>query len=553
MKLTTIAALLLLAPAAVSPAEAGEPRSGKRFTVQVDHRVELFSILFRLAGVREYGRAPDTPYTRAVDAHFEAFREHPAVLASRDLHTTKSIGYNAPMDLAVHLDSASSLEPAVPLDPHPRRLDSRWRKVAIGPYLAKVQAFARASKFGAFMASQRAYHRKVEARLAAVLEGEDPTRWLDGFFGPKPGVRVVLVPGLLNGPNGYGCSVVFPGGGEIISPILGLGRWLAKDTPAYEDRQGLVSYLFHEVAHAYVNPIVDAHAGILEPVAAPVYRTVREQMKRQAYGSWRIMMYESGVRAATALFLRDRFGPQAAQREIGRDEARSFLWMQPLVDLLDRYRGERDRYGDFAAFMPEVAAFFARWSKLPPAGRRPPFRGTINAALLSHGPTLLVAPVVVKGSPASKAARDFVRQIHESIFARRGVELRAADEVGEEDLSTRSLILYGTPRSNPVLARMLEGFGWRVAEDGIHLDGRQFEGRGLALIACKPHPRDDKQAVTVYTAGRDEDLVNLNSLFHGPTDWIVARHVGGGRFEEVASGDFPRDGNGRWLPLAKEP
>jgi hypothetical protein len=360
------------------------------------------------------------------------------------------------------------------------------------------------------------------------------------------------VPGLLNGPNGYGCSVVFPGGGEVISPILGLGRWLEKDTPAYQDEQGLVSYLFHEVAHAYVNPIVDAHAGILEPVAAPVYRTVREQMKRQAYGSWRIMMYESGVRAATALFLRDRFGARAAQREIGRDEARSFLWMQPLVDLLDRYRGERDKYEDFAAFMPEVAAFLARWAKLPPARRRPPFRGTINAALLNHGPALLVAPVVVKGNPASKAAMNFVRQIHESIFARRGVELCAADEVGEEDLSTRSLILYGTPRSNPVLARMLKGFGWRVAVDGIRLGGRRFDGRGLALIACQPHPRDEKKAVTVYAAGRDEDLVNLNSLFHGPTDWIVARHVGGGRFVEVASGDFPRDAKGRWLPLAKD-
>jgi hypothetical protein len=127
-----------------------------------------------------------------------------------------------------------------------------------------------------------------------------------------------------------------------------------------------------------------------------------------------------------------------------------------------------------------------------------------------------------------------------------------ADQVSSREVSSRSLILYGTPRSNPILAKMLKRFGWNLEKNGIALGERAFSGEGLVLIACQPHPENPRQVVTVYAAGQDKDLVGINNLFHGPTDWIVARRDAQGQFHEVAKGDFPRDSQGRWLPLPRE-
>ncbi len=47
--------------------------------------------------------------------------------------------------------------------------------------------------------------------------------------------------------------------------------------------------------------------------------------------------------------------------------------------------------------------------------------------------------------------------------------------------------------------------------------------------------------------------MGINGVRHGPTDWVGARALGGGRLEVVESGDFPKDLKGNWgeLPAAK--
>ena len=50
---------------------AGMARAGEgKIDVRVDPRVELMSIIFRLAGHPEYNTAPNYPYLADVEAHF---------------------------------------------------------------------------------------------------------------------------------------------------------------------------------------------------------------------------------------------------------------------------------------------------------------------------------------------------------------------------------------------------------------------------------------------------------------------------------------------------
>jgi Domain of unknown function (DUF4932) len=105
--------------AAVDAAEL----SSEGMEVAVDARVELFSVLERLAGRPEYGVAA-TPYALAVDAWFAPYAGEPAVASFRRLRESHSIGYDAAMTLAAQLDE--QLAPVRPLSPLPEGLDVRW-------------------------------------------------------------------------------------------------------------------------------------------------------------------------------------------------------------------------------------------------------------------------------------------------------------------------------------------------------------------------------------------------------------------------------------------
>src|SRR5688572_8988685 len=141
------------------------PAFPQRLEIRADARVELVSIVFRLAGAEEYRLGFDTPYRKAVDAHFAAFADHPAVTLARKLRREAGISYDAPISLVTHLDGVPSLAPIVPLSPHPPGLDGRWKKVAIEDTLAALRDFARDSDFETFWAGQAGYRAAVEERL----------------------------------------------------------------------------------------------------------------------------------------------------------------------------------------------------------------------------------------------------------------------------------------------------------------------------------------------------------------------------------------------------
>jgi hypothetical protein len=106
------------------------------------------------------------------------------------------------------------------------------------------------------------------------------------------------------------------------------------------------------------------------------------------------------------------------------------------------------------------------------------------------------------------------------------------------ELTSRGIILYGSPTSNPLVADILKRNGWRVSREEIFVADKHFWGPDLILIACRANPADGYRGVLLYTAARDEDLVGVNGVFHGPTDWVVAKRMIDGKFETIAKGNF---------------
>ena len=352
---------------------ADEPTEPVAVDVRVDARVELFSIIFRLAGNPEYRRGSIESYTKAVDEHFGAHRNHEVVKIAQRLRAERGVSYDAPMSLAVHLGNAEQLRLAVPREPRPETLDSRWRLKDVDAFLAAARSFAADSDFAGFLAGQAALHRLAVARLQKTLEDAD-LGWFDRFFGRRPGADFTVIVGLLNGGQCYGPRVRRASGDEDLYCVLGVWSVDGDGQPSFgADVQPLV---VHEFCHSYVNPLVYAHQKELEPSGTLIYPFVQQAMQRQAYGNWTTMLHESVVRACVVHYTRDTRGADAAARETVEQIGLQFLWVPELVTQLDLYTQNRKQHRDFAAFFPRIIAFFDEYAPRFARERKALARGT---------------------------------------------------------------------------------------------------------------------------------------------------------------------------------
>lgn len=83
-------------PDAMKPPAADSPRT---VDVRIDPRVELMSIIFRLAGNPEYNQGRFTMYLKAIDERFGPHREHPLFPYVRNLRATRGVSYDAVMSI----------------------------------------------------------------------------------------------------------------------------------------------------------------------------------------------------------------------------------------------------------------------------------------------------------------------------------------------------------------------------------------------------------------------------------------------------------------------
>jgi hypothetical protein len=324
--------------------------------VRVDRRVELMSLIFRLAGNPEYNQNRLTFYIKDVENFFKAHKNHDVVQLARQLRKTRGVSFDAVMSLAIHTEDVNSMLERVPLEPTPKSWDIRWTVEDTRKFQELARRFVKDTDFETFIRAHENLYRTAESRMEKVLEDFGVVSWFDSFFGAKPDASFTVLLGMMNGGACYGPRVVFPDGSEELYCVLGV--WL-------KDRRGLPRFdksvlptIIHEFCHSYVNPLVNFHAGDLEKAGQRIFYSVEDAMRRQAYPGWRTMMYESLVRACVVRFMLASEGEAAAEQQIVRENTNMFFWMRGLSSLLGEYEAHRGKYPDLDSFFPEIVKFF---------------------------------------------------------------------------------------------------------------------------------------------------------------------------------------------------
>ena len=332
----SVRALLLVVALFACGSKTAPPAPASTTEVRVDRRVELLSFVNALAGFKEYTTGQVNQYRTDFVNHFRPFANHAAVQTARRLRAQHGIGYDAPMILAVHLDDDLKLVNGAELP----ALDKRWTGVDAEAYAAELRAFATDSKLDAFMAAHEDHYAKLEAALQAAVDAERPVEWFDAMFGKRERTRYTVVPAPMTGARNFGVRATQPDG------TLRLYQVLSVDTPTglpvVDD--DLVWLLVHEMAHSYINPVLEQHAAALGPPAEKLFVQVKPQMEQQAYSHWQIFLNESVVRATTLVYLGDKKGSATVAAALDRELGWGFRWTPELVTLMRAYQKDHQDY-----------------------------------------------------------------------------------------------------------------------------------------------------------------------------------------------------------------
>lgn len=330
--------------------------SAQAYRVGVDPRVELLSIVFRLAGNNEYTQGAVPSYLHAIDRYFGPYRNHKAVLMARALHKTDGVGFDAPMNLAVHLKDVESLAERVPLDRPDNDLDPRWHGAKVRAFIAALRSFVVDTHFEDFLKPQQALYDVTDRRLREYVRTNLDLAWYTRFFGAHSPVRFIIIPGLVNGGPSYGASLTMKDGVKELYAIPGVWQVDADGLPIFTGN--FLDTTVHEFIHSYSNPLVDKYYPQMEKAGNQFFQIVSESMHRQAYGDGKALLYESMVRAATIRYIYEHQGSEAARRAEETERANSFLWIGGLCELLAKYEKSREKYPTLDSFMPNIVRFF---------------------------------------------------------------------------------------------------------------------------------------------------------------------------------------------------
>lgn len=327
-----------------------KPGAGLTVQAKVDRRIELTSIVARLAEYDEYVRDDQKEYASDVDSYFGKYRAHPAIEFAKKVREANGIGFDAVPSLAVHLNT--DLSQKLPFSA--TAPDSRWGKKDGEEFARLLGQFSKDTNFDTFFRSHAELYKTAETRMQAVIDKVD-FAWYKTFYGEAPKGTFNLYIGLLNGGMNFGPKVVYPNGREELYAVIGAWKTDDKGLPVFTDE--FLPTIIHEFNHSFVNAVFYENEALFAASGEKIFAPVAEQMNRQAYGNWKITLIESIVRAAVCRYLYDHQQPDKLGAELIEQRNRGFLWMDDLFVLFGAFENNRRAYPTFRSFLPMIAGY----------------------------------------------------------------------------------------------------------------------------------------------------------------------------------------------------
>lgn len=325
---------------------------------KVDKRVELLSIVFRLAGNKEYNATIFIRYTDKVENHFSEYKEHELIMFSRSLRENNGISYDAVVSMAVILDD--NLNPMI--DFSSTLPDKRWTENDANKFIKLLKAFYKDAECEKFFRENMELFQEVSNRFDFVYKTLD-LNWFQSFYGNKAeeNFNIIISPGC--GGHNYGPSYTLPNTKKEVFAIMGTWKVDESGMPIYENDEYLPA-IIHEFNHSFINPLLAKNEKAFEENGKEIYNTVEYEMNLQAYGSWQVMFNEALVRASVIKYFVDHGANETEiKMMINNEYNKGFIWIKGLVGELTKYNNQRNIHPTLESYVPELSNAYKKFAK----------------------------------------------------------------------------------------------------------------------------------------------------------------------------------------------
>jgi len=324
---------------------------------RVDRRIELLSIVFRLAGNNEYNATYFKKYTDKVEIHFEQYKDHEIIKFASELRQKKSTSYEAVMNLAIMLDK--DLNPLVDFS---ISLPERWSKDDAVKFVKLLKKFYKDAKCEEFFNDNEALFQEVATQFHPVYEKLD-LNWFHSFYGEKDNENFNLFISIGCGDHNYGTSYTLPNAKKEVFAIMGTWKIDESGMPVYNQSEYL-PIIVHEFNHPFVNQILAKHKESFEESGREIYKAVEYEMSRQAYDNWQIMLNEALVRASAIKYFIDHVASESEIQTMQNIELnKGFMWIKGLVSELKKYDNQRDIYPTLESYIPNLSIAYKTFAE----------------------------------------------------------------------------------------------------------------------------------------------------------------------------------------------
>jgi len=323
--------------------------------MSIDERVELTSIVFRLAGSNAYNSNSFPKYEERIDKYFSKYKHHKLINYVKNNLLKHSIDYDAVMFMAIHITEPPEMKEIIPFsDKIP---DYRWNEKRGKKFLILLNQFYTDTKFKVFFEENKDLYKITKERFNEILKKID-IGWYEKFYGQTLNGQYKIIINLCGGYGGYGPKITMPNGTETIYAILGIWQTDSIGLPIFEAKE-YTPILLHEINHSFVNHIIEKHKKEFENSGKIIFQKLKDKMSRIGYDNWKTMYDEAVVRASVIKYMKDhKFNDSLIRKEINFQLNSGFVFIESLVEKLEKLDSLRTKYPTFENYIPELVNFF---------------------------------------------------------------------------------------------------------------------------------------------------------------------------------------------------
>ncbi len=175
--------------------------------------------------------------------------------------------------------------------------------------------------------------------------------------------------------------------------------------------------------------------------------------------------------------------------------------------------------------------FVNAWSQIDNSGKQN-FSGPINT-VFDEKKLALIYPTADNDAITLNNIKNYASELFKSLKNEENILLPDSTALSKP-LSDYGLLVYGTIESNLFLKHYKSSYPFKIENNTIYAD-KEYKDKNTIFITCLPNPQNPMKGMIIYSGISNKNIVGINGVYHGPTDFVVFISPSTGNFGQLFS------------------